>query len=54
MRAFVRETHLHKEDLIYPIFIIDGENIKNEITSMPGIYQLSMDHLEAEMDEVAV
>ena len=53
MRALVRETHLHKEDLIYPIFIIDGENIKNEIGSMPGIYQLSMDHLEAEMTEVA-
>lgn len=53
MRALVRETHLHKEDLIYPIFIIDGENVKNEISSMPGIYQLSMDHLEAEMTEVA-
>ena len=53
MRALVRETHLHKEDLIYPIFIIDGKNIKNEINSMPGIYQLSMDNLEAEMTEVA-
>ncbi|WP_110927101.1 porphobilinogen synthase [Bacillus massiliglaciei] len=53
MRALVRETHLHKEDLIYPIFIIDGENIKNEIPSMPGIYQLSMDKLGEEMDEVA-
>ena len=28
MRALVRETHLHKEDLIYPIFIIDGEKLK--------------------------
>ena len=53
MRALVRETYLHKEDLIYPIFIIDGENVKNEINSMPGIYQLSMDNLEAEMTEVA-
>ncbi|KWW15917.1 delta-aminolevulinic acid dehydratase [Peribacillus simplex] len=53
MRALVRETQLHKEDLIYPIFIIDGEQVKNEINSMPGIYQLSMDNLEAEMDEVA-
>ncbi|WP_340371805.1 porphobilinogen synthase [Peribacillus sp. FSL E2-0218] len=52
MRALVRETQLHKEDLIYPIFIIDGEQVKNEINSMPGIYQLSMDNLEAEMDEV--
>ena len=53
MRALVRETYLHKEDLIYPIFVIDGENVKNEINSMPGIYQLSMDNLEAEMTEVA-
>ncbi|MFD4930892.1 porphobilinogen synthase [Peribacillus butanolivorans] len=52
MRALVRETQLHKEDLIYPIFVIDGENVKNEISSMPGIYQLSMDNLGAEMDEV--
>ncbi|MBO0996339.1 porphobilinogen synthase [Bacillus sp. SD075] len=52
MRALVRETLLHKEDLIYPIFVIDGENVKNEINSMPGIYQLSMDNLGAEMDEV--
>ncbi|MGM9957078.1 MAG: porphobilinogen synthase [Peribacillus sp.] len=52
MRALVRETYVHKEDLIYPIFIIDGKNIKTEIASMPGIYQLSMDNLAAEMDEV--
>ncbi|MGE7601013.1 porphobilinogen synthase [Peribacillus sp. NPDC097675] len=52
MRALVRETHLHKEDLIYPIFVIDGENVKTEINSMPGIYQLSLDNLAAEMDEV--
>ncbi|WP_285765553.1 porphobilinogen synthase [Peribacillus sp. SI8-4] len=52
MRALVRETQLHKEDLIYPIFVIDGEQVKTEINSMPGIYQLSMDNLEAEMDEV--
>ncbi|MCU6600367.1 porphobilinogen synthase [Peribacillus frigoritolerans] len=52
MRALVRETQLHKEDLIYPIFVIDGKKVKNEINSMPGIYQLSMDNLGAEMDEV--
>lgn len=52
IRSLVRETYLHKEDFIYPIFVIDGENIKNEIASMPGIYQLSMDHLLTEVDEV--
>lgn len=52
MRALVRETYLHKEDLIYPIFIIDGEQVKNEVSSMPGVFQVSMDNLKAEMDEV--
>lgn len=32
MRALVRETQLHKEDLIYPIFVIDGENVKMKST----------------------
>jgi porphobilinogen synthase len=48
----VRENHLHKEDLIYPIFVIEGENIKNPVKSMPGVYQLSLDNLDAEIDEV--
>ncbi|MDQ0219392.1 porphobilinogen synthase [Peribacillus cavernae] len=52
MRALVRETHLHKEDLIYPIFIIDGEQVKNEVSSMPGVFQISMDNLRTEMEEV--
>ncbi len=52
MRALVRETTLSVDDLIYPIFIIAGENIQNEISSMPGVYQLSMDHVHAEMEEV--
>ncbi|RFU65896.1 porphobilinogen synthase [Peribacillus glennii] len=52
MRALVRETYLHKEDLIYPIFIIDGEQVKNEVSSMPGVFQISMDNLNEEMEEV--
>lgn len=52
MRALVKETYLHKEDLIYPIFVIEGENIKNPVQSMPGVYQFSLDKLEAEIDEV--
>lgn len=51
MRKMVRETNLHTNDLIYPIFVIEGENIKNEIPSMPGIYQLSLDLLNEEVDE---
>ena len=52
MRAMVKETYLHKEDFIYPIFVIDGENIKNPVDSMPGVYQFSLDRLSEEMDEV--
>jgi porphobilinogen synthase len=51
MRALVRETFLRTEDLIYPIFIAAGENVKNEVASMPGVYQLSLDNLLAEVDE---
>lgn len=52
MRALVRENHLSVDDFIYPIFVIEGSNIRKEISSMPGIYQLSLDNLAAEMDEV--
>lgn len=52
MRAMVKETYLHKEDFIYPIFVMEGENVKNPVASMPGIYQFSLDRLHEEMDEV--
>ncbi|WP_060206983.1 porphobilinogen synthase [Sporosarcina koreensis] len=52
LRSMVRETILQKEDFIYPLFIIEGENVKNEISSMPGIYQLSLDRLMEEVEEV--
>lgn len=52
LRSMVRETILHKEDFIYPLFIIEGENVKNEISSMPDIYQLSLDRLMEEVEEV--
>jgi porphobilinogen synthase len=52
MRALVRETHVKVEDFIYPIFVAEGENIRNPIPSMPGVEQFSLDQLKAEMDEV--
>lgn len=52
MRALVRENHLRVEDFIYPLFIIEGENVKNEVSSMPGVFQISMDLLPAEMEEI--
>ncbi|MYL50216.1 porphobilinogen synthase [Halobacillus litoralis] len=52
MRALVRETHLRTEDLIYPIFVVEGEGVKNPVASMPGVHQVSLDHLNEEMDEL--
>ncbi|QFF99585.1 porphobilinogen synthase [Psychrobacillus glaciei] len=52
IRAMVKETYLHKEDLIYPIFVAEGKNIKNEVASMPGVFQFSLDRLGEEVDEV--
>lgn len=52
MRALVKETEVQVTDLIYPMFVIEGENIKNEVASMPGVFQWSLDHLEAEIKEI--
>ena len=52
LRSMVRETVLQKEDFIYPIFVVEGNDIKNEVKSMPGVFQLSLDHLAVEVDEV--
>jgi len=52
MRSLVRETSIEKSDLVYPIFIIEGDNIKNPIDSMPGIYQYSIDRFEEELDSI--
>jgi len=52
MRALVRETHLQTQDLIYPVFVVEGEGIKKEVPSMPGVFHLSLDYLTEEMKEV--
>ncbi|MCB9209207.1 MAG: porphobilinogen synthase [Ignavibacteriales bacterium] len=52
VRDLVRETILTKDDLIYPMFVIHGENIKNEIKSMPGVFQFSIENLVAECKEL--
>ena len=51
-RAFAREHEVHTRDLIYPLFVIEGEGIRNEISSMPGQYQLSLDYLNGEINEL--
>ncbi|WP_276896225.1 porphobilinogen synthase [Helicobacter japonicus] len=52
MRALVRENHLHKEDFIYPLFVVEGESIKNSIPSMPGVFQLSVDNVLKECEDL--
>ncbi|MGM9935101.1 porphobilinogen synthase [uncultured Clostridium sp.] len=52
IRNMVRETTLNTKDFIYPIFVVEGENIKNEISSMPGNYHYSVDRLNEVVKEV--
>ncbi|MCA0755286.1 porphobilinogen synthase [Paenibacillus sp. N4] len=52
LRNLVRETVLSANDFIYPIFVTHGENIKEEIPSMPGVYHYSLDLLEDEIRDV--
>lgn len=52
IRSMMQETRLHPKDLIYPIFVIEGENIKNPVESMPGIFQYSIDRLGEILEQV--
>ncbi|OMP67537.1 porphobilinogen synthase [Domibacillus epiphyticus] len=52
MRALVRETTLSVNDFIYPMFITEGNGVRTEVSSMPGVFQLSLDHVKAELDEI--
>ncbi len=53
IRDLVRETILTPNDSIFPLFVRHGQDIKKPIASMPGLFQLSLDKLVAEVDEVA-
>ena len=52
IRSLVQETRLHKEQLVYPLFVTVGENFKNPVDSMPGIYQYSIDRLGEECERI--
>ena len=52
MRSLVRENHVRVDELIYPIFVIEGNHICNPVDSMPGICQYSIDRLGEELDRV--
>lgn len=51
-RDLVKETRLSMEELVYPLFIVEGSNIKKEIKSMPGVYHFSIDMLEEEIRDI--
>ncbi|NJD01987.1 MAG: porphobilinogen synthase, partial [Ruminiclostridium sp.] len=52
IRRMVRETRISADDLIYPLFIVEGKDIKREIPSMPGVYHMSIDRFLQELGEV--
>ena len=53
LRALVRENRVEVADLVYPMFIVEGSGIRQEITSMPGIFRYSPDVLVPEIEELA-
>lgn len=52
IRSMVRETQLNLKDLIYPLFITFGQDIRNPVQSMPGVFQLSVDNLPKEIKAI--
>ncbi len=52
IRSLVRETILHPNDFIVPLFVVEGKNIKEEIPSMPNYFRMSLDNIEKEIREL--
>ena len=50
IRALVRETRLSPDDFVYPLFVCEGEGIRREINSMPGVFNFSIDELVKEVE----
>ena len=53
LRKMVRETRMDKSSLIYPMFIVEGTNIKEEIPSMMGQYRYSVDRMEEKLEQLS-
>lgn len=53
LRGLVRETNLSLNDLIYPLFVVHGKGVREEITSMPDVFHLSIDELEREIERIS-
>ncbi|MCO5724311.1 porphobilinogen synthase [Robiginitalea marina] len=52
LRNLVRETSLSPDDFLVPLFVVEGQGVREEIASMPGYYRLSLDHLKTEVKEL--
>ena len=52
IRSMMQETRLHPKNFIYPVFVIEGEKIKNPVASMPGVFQYSVDRLDEIMEQI--
>ena len=52
LRSMVRETELSKNDFIYPLFVVPGTKVRKEVSSMPGVYQMSVDEIVRECVDV--
>ncbi|MFI3325982.1 MAG: porphobilinogen synthase [Clostridia bacterium] len=52
LRKMVRETRMNNSSLVYPIFVIEGENIREEIASMPNQFRYSLDNLEEALNDL--
>ena len=52
IRSMMQETRLHPKNFIYPVFVTEGEKIKNPVASMPGVFQYSVDCLDEIMEQV--
>lgn len=53
LRSLVRETHLHPGALVYPLFLCEGEGVRREVSSMPGVFNLSVDEAMKEAEACA-
>ncbi len=52
LRALVQETNLSPNDFIYPLFVVEGNSIKTEVASMPGVFQMSIDEILKECEYI--
>ena len=53
LRSMVRETRISADTLIYPMFVQEGKNIKEEIASMPGQYRWSLDRVDEILQQIS-